>query len=75
MNEIETAAGRNDALASAHSFATATAEECHEQREDLQLLMDDVGDAVIQYCQRRPGVAALTLFAVGFFVGWKIKPW
>lgn len=51
------------------------AKECEEQREDFQQLMDEVGKSVSQYCQRRPGVAALTVFAVGFFFGWKIKPW
>lgn len=51
------------------------AKECEEQREDFQQLMDEVGSSVTHYCQRRPGVAALTVFAVGFFFGWKIKPW
>ena len=49
--------------------------ECAEQREDFQKLLDEVGDAVVHYCRRRPGVAAMTVFAAGVFFGWKIKPW
>ena len=58
-----------------NNFAEKCGEECTEQREDFQQLLDDVGESVVHYCQRRPGVAALTVFAVGFFVGWKMKPW
>lgn len=49
--------------------------ECAEQREDFQQLMEEVGDSLAYYCRRRPGVAAFSVFAVGFFLGWKIKPW
>ncbi|MCA9134521.1 MAG: hypothetical protein KDA45_15230 [Planctomycetales bacterium] len=57
------------------SLANRCGEEICEQREDFQALVDDVGQAVAQYCRRRPGVAASAVFALGFFVGWKIKPW
>ena len=50
-------------------------EACQEQAEDFQVLMDSMGKAMGDYCRRRPGVAAGALFALGFFVGWKIKPW
>lgn len=43
--------------------------------EDLQKLMCELGDAVTDYCRKRPGVAGGILFAVGFFVGWRLKPW
>lgn len=46
-----------------------------EEREDFEVLMDNVADAVSDYCRQRPGVAAGLLFAVGFFVGWRLKPW
>lgn len=46
-----------------------------ESPEDLQLLMDELGDAVTDYRRKRPGVAGGILFAVGFFVGWRLKPW
>ena len=55
--------------------AEAYARACEHQQEDFQQLMDEVGRAVAHYCRRRPGMAALTVFAVGFFFGWKIKPW
>ena len=28
-----------------------------------------------EYARERPEVAALTCFAVGFILGWKLKPW
>ncbi len=50
--------------------------EPHEESpEDLQLLMGELGNAVSDYCRKRPGVAGGVLFAVGFFVGWRLKPW
>jgi hypothetical protein len=48
---------------------------CNAQREDFQALIDDVGTSVTTYCRKRPGVAACMLFTLGFYVGWKIKPW
>jgi hypothetical protein len=50
-------------------------EECIEQYEDFQVLMNDIGQAIARYCRQRPAVAACTLFTAGFLVGWKIKPW
>ena len=46
-----------------------------EMREDFQTLVDEVGNSVSTYCKKRPGMAACLLFTVGFYVGWKIKPW
>jgi hypothetical protein len=28
-----------------------------------------------EYARDRPEVVALTCFAVGFFLGWRLKPW
>ncbi len=46
-----------------------------ELREDFQSFVDEVGTSVSTYCRKRPGVAACMLFGLGFYVGWKIKPW
>ncbi len=43
--------------------------------EDFQALVDEVTTSVTRYCRQRPTAAALSIFALGFFVGWKIKPW
>jgi|JI6StandDraft_1071083.scaffolds.fasta_scaffold712899_2 hypothetical protein len=56
-------------------FGAELSSECGEQREDFQALMEDVGSSVAKYCRKRPLMAALSVFAVGFYVGWKIKPW
>jgi hypothetical protein len=69
-----------DSMASIDDIAMTTTdkscgEECAEIREDFQVLVDDVGAAVGSYCRRRPGAVAFAVFALGFFVGWKLKPW
>ncbi len=51
------------------------AEDYHEMQEDFQTLVDEVGTSISTYCRKRPGMAACMLFTVGFYVGWKIKPW
>ena len=51
------------------------APEQQAAREDFQVLIEEVGRAVRDYSNRRPGVAGGVLFAVGFFIGWRLKPW
>lgn len=51
------------------------AKEGAEMQEDFQKLCDQVGSAMSDYYRKRPGAAAMMLFAVGFYVGWKVKPW
>jgi len=43
--------------------------------EDFYDMISDVSKSVSDYCVKRPKVAALGLLTVGFFLGWKIKPW
>lgn len=50
-------------------------DQVEEIREDFAELVSNVSDAVQRYYSARPGVAAATLFGLGFFVGWKLKPW
>jgi hypothetical protein len=50
-------------------------ERCEEQAEDFAELMSEIGDSVQKYCARRPGVVAGVLFGLGFFCGWKLRPW
>jgi hypothetical protein len=50
-------------------------EQCEEQTEDFAELMAEIGDSVQKYCARRPGVVAGVLFGLGFFCGWKLRPW
>ena len=35
--------------------------ECEDQTQDFQKLIEDVGDSLVQYCRRRPGVATLSV--------------
>ena len=66
---------RSDLESQACELGAELSSECCEQREDFQVLMEDVGSSVAQYCRKRPLIAALTVFVAGFYVGWKVKPW
>ena len=43
--------------------------------EDFYDMISDVSKSMSEYCAKRPKAAALALLTVGFFLGWKIKPW
>ena len=43
--------------------------------EDFYDMISDVSKSMSEYCAKRPKAAALALITVGFFLGWKIKPW
>jgi len=47
----------------------------HVTGEDFYDMVSDVSKSMTDYCAKRPKVAALALLSVGFFLGWKIKPW
>ncbi|MGN6545841.1 MAG: hypothetical protein ACTHK7_12380 [Aureliella sp.] len=49
--------------------------EYQAQTEDFAEFMSELGDSVQKYCKRRPGVVAGVLFGLGFFCGWKLRPW
>jgi hypothetical protein len=57
---------RNDI---AYEAASRVAED-HELRP-----VEDLITYLRQYTRERPEVVALTCFAVGFILGWKLKPW
>ena len=44
-------------------------------REDFQTLVTEIGKTIHVYAKQRPGMAGLIVFGLGFYVGWKIKPW
>ncbi len=49
--------------------------ECEHQAEDFGQLVSEVTESFQKYCSQRPGVVAGILFGLGFFCGWKLKPW
>ncbi len=57
------------------SIAGAASQDYNEVREDFQKLVEEVGKSIDTYCRRRPQMAGLMIFALGFYVGWKVKPW
>ena len=46
-----------------------------ETEEDFAQLLSELGQSVEGYCRKRPGVVAGILFGLGFFCGWKLRPW
>jgi hypothetical protein len=43
--------------------------------ENAMKPVTDLVDYLKQYAREKPEVCALTCFAVGFILGWKLKPW
>lgn len=74
-NQSRENSGQSSTGQSANDITKELAEDYHEMREDFQTLIDEVGSSVSTYCRKRPGMAACVLFTLGFYVGWKIKPW
>ena len=44
------------------------------ERDELKPL-DDLLGYLREYSRERPEIVALSCFAVGFILGWKLKPW
>ncbi|MFO0939970.1 MAG: hypothetical protein U0930_04320 [Pirellulales bacterium] len=43
--------------------------------EDLVEVCNTVADATATYSRKHPSVVMVATFLMGFYVGWKIKPW
>jgi len=55
-------------------FSSKTGEQ-HVTGEDFYDMVSDISRSMTDYCAKRPKAAALALISLGFFIGWKIKPW
>jgi hypothetical protein len=49
--------------------------ESEDLQEDFSLMMGEVAESVKKYCSRRPNVVLGSVFAIGFILGWKMRPW
>lgn len=58
-----------------HAVPDRRQASCQNCPEDLSQLVQEITTSVGHYCRNRPRVVAGTLFALGFIVGWKTKPW
>jgi hypothetical protein len=45
------------------------------EQEDFSIMVAEVSSAVSNYCAKRPRVVAGCIFALGFVIGWKMRPW
>lgn len=43
--------------------------------DDFVEACNAVGDATAEYSKKHPAVVMMATFFLGFYVGWKIKPW
>lgn len=65
----------SDAKQSSSTGKHQQLQDKNDVREDFQTLVEDVGSSIHTYCKERPQMAGLMIFALGFYVGWKVKPW
>lgn len=70
-----TSSNHSSVLPTGEEISEQLKEECVEQQEDFGQLMKRVGESICDYSRRQPSTAALAVFVVGIFVGWKVKPW
>jgi hypothetical protein len=45
------------------------------QEDSPQEMPGDLAEYLANYARQNPGTAALTCLAIGFVLGWKLKPW
>ncbi len=43
--------------------------------DDLVEVCNTVAEATATYSRKHPSVVILATFLLGFYVGWKVKPW
>jgi len=60
--------------------ATAQASPAAEPKEllddeSVKEMTRDIAEYLTTYARRNPGTAALACLAIGFVLGWKLKPW
>jgi len=65
---------RESKLSSGNQGVTSQPKNEGDQ-EDFSVLASEVFSSVKKYGSHRPAVVAGTLFAIGFILGWKLKPW
>lgn len=53
----------------------STRREGISQHANDQVLKEDVVEYLTEYARQNPKQAALFCVAVGFVLGWKLKPW
>ena len=72
--QIERRGGDHQLRKANQSYLVKSADQ-HVTGEDFYDMVSDVSKSMADYCAKRPKTAALALLSVGFFLGWKIKPW
>jgi hypothetical protein len=55
------------------STAAEARQLLHE--DSPQEMTGDLAEYLTNYARQNPGTAALTCLAIGFVLGWKLKPW
>ena len=63
---------RNEGQNAQNRYVTKS---CESTGEDFYDMVAEVSSSCQKYCMRRPQVVAGAVFAIGFVLGWKLKPW
>ncbi len=71
MKTVEVNNGNLPKVSSRNTFGS---DACCE-REDFEVLVSEVKTSCSKFFTRRPLVAGGIVFMVGFYLGWKVKPW
>ena len=45
------------------------------QSGDFEYMIETIGESVKDYGSKHPLAVASAIFCVGFYLGWKVKPW
>ena len=61
--------------ATSHKNAQAESSGPSQKTDAGKDITRDIIDHLSEYAKENPGHAALACLAVGFILGWKLKPW
>jgi hypothetical protein len=65
---------RNHRQAKTEPSPAAEVQELFEET-NVKEMTHDLTEYLTRYARQNPGTAALTCMAIGFVLGWKLKPW
>lgn len=46
-----------------------------QETGDFQVMVEEMCESAVNYGRKQPVVLASIIFAVGFYLGWKARPW
>ncbi len=74
MPTASTRRNHRQSKSTAQASPAAEAKELFDD-ESVKEMTRDATEYLTTYARQNPGTAALTCLAIGFVLGWKLKPW